>query len=70
VRAVEAEAERLAEARRGQDFDVAPVIAGEASGLVREILPARDIVDRIASEAEALLTRGARQPSMQPSLPA
>jgi nitronate monooxygenase len=61
VRAVDAEAERLAEARRRQDFDVAPVIAGEASGLVREILPAREIVDRIMRETEAVLAHGARQ---------
>ncbi|HEU4350616.1 MAG TPA: nitronate monooxygenase [Burkholderiales bacterium] len=57
LRAADAEAERLAEARRKQDFDVAPVIAGEASGLVHEILPAREIVDRITREAETLLTR-------------
>jgi nitronate monooxygenase len=57
LRTADAEAERVAEARRRQDFDVAPVIAGEASGLVREILPAREIVDRIVREAEALLAR-------------
>jgi nitronate monooxygenase len=57
LRTAGAEAERVAEARRNQDFDVAPVIAGEASGLVREILPAREIVDRIVREAETLLAR-------------
>jgi nitronate monooxygenase len=61
LRTLDAEAERLAEARRKQDFDIAPVIAGEASGLVREILSAREIVDRITREAETLLSRGARQ---------
>ena len=61
LRTADAEAQRVAEARRKQDFDVAPVIAGEASGLVREILPAREIVDRITREAEALLARGGRQ---------
>jgi nitronate monooxygenase len=57
VRAADVEAERVAEARRNHDFDVAPVIAGEAAGLVREILPAREIVDRIVREAENLLAR-------------
>lgn len=57
LRTADAEAERVAEARRKQDFDVAPVIAGEASGLVREILPAREIVDRIVREAQTLLAR-------------
>jgi nitronate monooxygenase len=62
LRSADGEAERLAEARRKQDFDVAPVIAGEACGLVHDILPAREIVDRIMHEAERLLARGARQP--------
>jgi nitronate monooxygenase len=61
LRTADAEADRVAEARSNQDFDVAPVIAGEASGLVREILPAREIVDQITREAEALLARGGRQ---------
>jgi nitronate monooxygenase len=58
---VDQEAARLAEARRKHDFDIAPVIAGEACGLVRDILPAREIVDRIMREAEGLLASGARQ---------
>ena len=58
---VDQEAARLAEARRTHDFDIAPVIAGEACGLVRDILPAREIVDRIMREAEGLLASGARQ---------
>jgi nitronate monooxygenase len=65
LRGLDQEAARLAEARRSHDFDVAPVIAGEAAGLVREILPARDIVDRIMREAAALLARGARE--LEPS---
>jgi nitronate monooxygenase len=54
---VDEEATRLAEARSKHDFDIAPVIAGEACGLVREILPAHEIVDRIVREAEGLLAR-------------
>lgn len=55
LRHQEEEATRYASARRDGDFDVAAVIAGESSGLVRDILPARDIVERIAREASALL---------------
>ena len=61
LRSADVEADRVTEARHNQDFDVAPVIAGEASGLVREILPAREIVDQIIREAESLLARGGRQ---------
>ncbi|MGE5793135.1 MAG: NAD(P)H-dependent flavin oxidoreductase [Bacteroidota bacterium] len=54
------EAARYAAARSDGDFDVAAVIAGESSGLVREISSAREVVERIVSEASALL-RGAAQ---------
>jgi nitronate monooxygenase len=64
MRGLDEEAGRVAEARRSHDFDVAPVIAGEAAGLVREVLPAREIVDRIVREAEALLARSLQQPQM------
>lgn len=57
MRSLDEEAGRVAEARRSHDFDVAPVIAGESAGLVREILPAHEIVDRIMREAETLLAR-------------
>ena len=57
LRSADVEAERVAEARRRQNFDVAPVIAGEACGLVREILPAREIVEAIVHDAEILLAR-------------
>lgn len=58
LRRQEEEATRYAAARRDGDFDVAAVIAGESSGLVRDILPARDIVERIVREASALLAHG------------
>lgn len=41
-------------ARRGE-CDTAAVVAGEVSGLVHDIPPARDIVLRIAAEADALM---------------
>jgi nitronate monooxygenase len=52
-------AEEYAEARQANDFDVAAVIAGEASGLVRDITTVRAVVDRIVSGAEALVGLGA-----------
>jgi nitronate monooxygenase len=52
-------AARYATARQANDFDVAAVIAGEASGLVHDITTARAIVDRIVSEAEARLAGAA-----------
>jgi len=55
------EASRYAAARREADFDIAAVIAGESSGLVRDICSAREVVERIVREASALLARGASQ---------
>jgi nitronate monooxygenase len=43
-------------ARQSGDFDIAPVIAGEAVGLVRDIPSAKEIVLRTVTEAERLLT--------------
>jgi nitronate monooxygenase len=60
-------AAEYAEARATGDFDVAAVIAGEAVGLIHDIPPAGEIVDRIASEAEQIL-RGQRNSAV--SLPA
>jgi nitronate monooxygenase len=45
------------------DFDIAAVIAGEASALIHDIPPAGDIVQRIVAEAEALVERLAGQKS-------
>jgi nitronate monooxygenase len=47
-----------AAAERG-DFDTAGVIAGEAVGLIRELLPAGEIVARLIGEAEARLDAAA-----------
>ena len=44
-----------AAARAAGDFDVAAVIAGEAVGLIHDIPPAAEIVDRIVTEAEQTL---------------
>jgi nitronate monooxygenase len=55
------EAARYATARSEGDFDVAAVIAGESSGLVREISPAREVVGRIVREASALLADAAQR---------
>jgi nitronate monooxygenase len=41
--------------RRQGNFDIAAVIAGEAVGLIHDIPPAAEIVDRIVTEAEQIL---------------
>lgn len=45
-------AAEYATAKAAGDFDVAAVIAGEAVGLIHDIAPAAEIVERIAAEAE------------------
>jgi nitronate monooxygenase len=50
-----AEAERYSRARDEGNFEVAAVIAGEAAGLVKEVLPAAEIVRRVSAQAQALL---------------
>lgn len=42
-------------AKAASNFDVAAVIAGEAVGLIHDIAPAAEIVDRIVTEAEQIL---------------
>ncbi|KRQ92537.1 NAD(P)H-dependent flavin oxidoreductase [Bradyrhizobium valentinum] len=44
-----------AAARAAGNFDIAAVIAGEAVGLIHDIAPAGEIVDRIVTEAEQIL---------------
>ena len=61
LRHQEEEATRYAMARRNDDFDVAAVIAGESSGLIQDICSARDVVERIVSDASVLLARGGPQ---------
>jgi nitronate monooxygenase len=61
LRHQEEESERYAAARRENDFDIAAVIAGESSGLVRDITSAREVVERVMREASALLEHGSSQ---------
>ncbi len=44
-----------AAARTAGNFEIAAVFAGEAAGLIHDIPPAAEIVERIATEAEQLL---------------
>lgn len=53
----EEETARYAAAHRVDDFEVAAVIAGESSGLIRDVPTAADVVERIVREAEVLLDR-------------
>ncbi len=55
------EAERYDAARAAGDFDTAAVIAGEAVDLIGDIPPAGEIVERVATEAEALLVRASNR---------
>ena len=57
----EEESVRYAAARRENDFDIAAVIAGESSGLVRDITTVREVVERVVREASDLLAHGALQ---------
>jgi nitronate monooxygenase len=52
---VTAVAADYAAAKAAGNFDVAAVIAGEAVGLIHDIPPAAEIVERIVSEAEQIL---------------
>jgi len=61
MRHLDEEAARYTKARRDGDFDIAAVIAGESSGLVCQLMSARDIVEGMVREASALLTRGRPQ---------
>jgi nitronate monooxygenase len=49
----------FAEARRTLDFDVLPIVAGEALGLVHDRPPAATIVESMVAQAEAVLGRAA-----------
>jgi nitronate monooxygenase len=44
-------------AREAGNYDIAAVIAGEAVGLIHEIAPASDIIERIISEAEQIFSQ-------------
>jgi len=60
VHRAEEEHARYLAAREAGDFDIAAVITGEAAGLVRDVPSAREVVERVSRDAEALL-RGAGQ---------
>ena len=49
-----------ARAREEEDFDVAAVIAGEASGLIDEVIPVATVMQRVTSQAETILRDGSR----------
>jgi nitronate monooxygenase len=61
MRQLDEESPRYLAARKEGDFDVAAVIAGESSGLVHDVAPVRDVVDRIVREAVALVANGRPQ---------
>ncbi len=52
---IKAVAAEYAAARASGNFDIAAVIAGEAVGLIHDIPPAAEIVDRIVTEADQIL---------------
>jgi nitronate monooxygenase len=52
---VGAVAAEYAMAKAAGNFDIAAVIAGEAVGLIHDIPPAAEIVDRIVTEADQIL---------------
>jgi nitronate monooxygenase len=52
-------AEVFAEARASQNFDIAPIVAGESIGLFRDRPTAASIVEGMVGEAKTLLGRGA-----------
>jgi nitronate monooxygenase len=61
LRHQEEESERYAAARKENDFDIAAVIAGESSGLIRDIIAVREVVEGVMREASALLEPGSSQ---------
>src|SRR3954447_12332472 len=64
---VAAVAADYAAAKAAGNFDIAAVIAGEAVGLIHDIPPAAEIVERIAIEAEQLLAGRRNSVSSFPS---
>jgi nitronate monooxygenase len=55
LQSMTAVAAEYAAARQAHNFDTAAVFAGEAVGLIHDIPPAAEIVERIAAEAEGIL---------------
>ena len=58
MRHLDEESTKYVKARADGNFDIAAVIAGESAGLVREISPVREVVDRMVADASTLLARG------------
>jgi nitronate monooxygenase len=52
---VKTAAAEYADAKAAGNFDIAAVIAGEAVGLIHDIPPAAEIVDRIVAEADQII---------------
>lgn len=59
------EAARYSAARAADDFDVAAVIAGEASGLIHNVLSVESTMRNLVSEAEGLLDRKSSRERVQ-----
>ncbi|HTE15363.1 MAG TPA: nitronate monooxygenase, partial [Burkholderiales bacterium] len=59
LRNLDPESAKYAVAQKEANFDIAAVIAGESAGLVHEILPARDVVEKMVRDAATLLKHGA-----------
>jgi nitronate monooxygenase len=57
LRNLHTESEHYAQARAAGDYDTAAVIAGEASALVREVLPAEAVVRELVTGADRVLGR-------------
>ena len=57
-------------ARESGDFDIAPVIAGEAVGLVHDIPSAKEVIRRTVAEAEELLSGAPRLVTKPAPVPA
>jgi nitronate monooxygenase len=56
---IDEESAKYASARGDGNFDIAAVIAGESAGLVREILSARDVIERTVQDASKALAAAA-----------
>jgi nitronate monooxygenase len=66
LRHIHEEGRRYEAARTGGDFDTAAVIAGESAGLIADVPTATEIVRRIATQADELLTASVRSPRVRP----
>ena len=56
LQSMDAVASEYAAARAARNFDVAAVFAGEAVGLIHDIPPAAEIIDRIVAEADQIMS--------------